>query len=279
MIIYCFVEFIICSFLGWLWESFYCTIRERHWADRGFLFGPICPIYGSCVILLLLLFNFLEAHFPREIPAWGIFLICFFGSAIAEYGTSYVLEKRYHMRWWDYGYMPLNINGRICLPVSIAFGLTGVLTVNFVLPQFELMHEKIPFAVYELSAIVFAMIFGADFALTEAGLSSLLKNVNRMHEEFNEKAQNTYIAIAEAPKKIGEKIIEAPKLVDESHIKLEKKARSIASRYALLLNYNQRRIIKSIKKFSTHRKSEQDKLNLQSPINYLKEEINKLRTK
>lgn len=279
MIIYCFVEFIIYSFFGWIWESVYCTIREKHWADRGFLFGPICPIYGSCVIVLTLLFSFIRSHFSEGFPVWGVFLICLFGSAIAEYGTSYFLEKRYHMRWWDYGYMPLNVNGRICLPVSIAFGLTGVLIVNFVIPQAELMHEKIPFAVYEILAIAFAMIFGADFALTEAGLSSLLKNVNRMHEEFNEKAQSTYVAIAEAPKKIGEKIIEAPKIVDESHVKLEKKARSIAGKYALLLNYNQRRIIGSIKRFSIHRKSEQDKPDLQSPITYLKDEIKKLRSK
>ena len=135
MIIYCFVEFIIYSFFGWIWESVYCTIREKHWADRGFLFGPICPIYGSCVIVLTLLFSFIRSHFSEGFPVWGVFLICLFGSAIAEYGTSYFLEKRYHMRWWDYGYMPLNVNGRICLPVSIAFGLTGVLIVNFVIPQ------------------------------------------------------------------------------------------------------------------------------------------------
>ena len=282
MIIVYFVEFIVYSFFGWLWESVYCTINEKRWADRGFLLGPICPIYGSCVIVLTLIFNLAQAYFPSGIPMWMTFLVCFFGSAIAEFGTSYVLEKRFHMRWWDYSDMPLNIDGRICLPVSIAFGIAGVLIVSFLLPQVALFHEKIPFSVYEILAISFAMIFGADYALTEAGLSSLLKDVNRMHDEFNEKAQSTYEVISEAPKKISEKISEAPKIMDESHDKLEQKARSIAGKYASLFNYNQRRIISSVKQFSIYQKLEsleKDETNLQSPINYLKDEIRKFRSK
>lgn len=106
MIIVYFVEFIVYSFFGWLWESVYCTINEKRWADRGFLLGPICPIYGSCVIVLTLIFNLAQAYFPSGIPMWMTFLVCFFGSAIAEFGTSYVLEKRFHMRWWDYSDMP-----------------------------------------------------------------------------------------------------------------------------------------------------------------------------
>ena len=109
-----------------------------------------------------------------------------------------------------------------------------------------------------------------------------MKDVNRMHDEFNEKAQSTYEVISEAPKKISEKISEAPKLMDESHDKLEQKARSIAGKYASLFNYNQRRIISSVKQFSIYQKLEsleKDETNLQSPINYLKDEIRKFRSK
>ena len=125
----CFVEFIFYSFLGWIWESIYCTAKEKKWADRGFLFGPICPIYGSCVVLTSVLFSLVPALSDPEFPLWAIFILCCLGSAVAEFGTSWVLEKRFHARWWDYSDMPLNIQGRICVPVSICFGLAGVLIV------------------------------------------------------------------------------------------------------------------------------------------------------
>lgn len=88
-----FVEFILYSFLGWVWESIYCTVKEKKWADRGFLFGPICPIYGSCVVgasLVLVLFPRLS---EPDFPVWILFILCYIGSAIAEFGTSWVLEK------------------------------------------------------------------------------------------------------------------------------------------------------------------------------------------
>jgi uncharacterized membrane protein len=187
-----FVEFIFYSFLGWIWESIYCSINEKKWADRGFLFGPICPIYGSCVVATSALFSFFDFLSSPDFPIWGIFIICYIGSAVAEYATSWVLEKRFHARWWDYSRLPFNINGRICVPVSIAFGLAGVAIVRFLIPAIQGIHAVVPGIVYEILAIIFAAIFGADFALTEASLSALLKDVEKMHQEFNEKAQQRY---------------------------------------------------------------------------------------
>ena len=170
-----FVEFIFYSFLGWVWESVYCSAKERKWADRGFLFGPICPIYGSCVVATSALFSAFDFLSSPDFPIWGIFIICYIGSAVAEYTTSWVLEKRFHARWWDYSTIPLNINGRICVPVSIAFGLAGVAVVKFLIPAVEGIHSVVNPLVYEVLAIIFGMLFGADYALTEASLSALLK--------------------------------------------------------------------------------------------------------
>lgn len=216
-----FVEFIFYSFLGWVWESIYCTIKERHWQDRGFLFGPICPIYGSCVVAASLLFRFLpvagtagaaaqaadgaaQAAGPtsQPLPLWSVFLICVIGSAIAEFSTSWVLEKRFHARWWDYSKMPLNIQGRICLPVSLAFGLAGVVIVKYLLPVMTGAHDVVPGLVYETLALAFAFLMGADYALTEASLSKLLQEIETMRSEFNAKAEDTYEKIAAAPAEI-----------------------------------------------------------------------------
>ncbi|MBE5823425.1 MAG: hypothetical protein E7308_05080 [Butyrivibrio sp.] len=236
-----FVEFMFYSFLGWVWESIYCTAKEKKWADRGFLFGPICPIYGSCVVVASAVFSSIDVLRSPEFPIWGIFILCYIGSAVAEFATSWVLEKRFNARWWDYSELPLNIQGRICVPVSIAFGLAGVAVVKFLIPAIEGVHEVVSPVVYEILAIILAAIFGADFALTEASLSALLKDVKQMHEEFNLKAQERYEKVASAPKVIEQKIAEGKELAEERHEQL-------ARAYAQKLSLNQKRILLGIEK-------------------------------
>ena len=236
-----FVEFMFYSFLGWVWESIYCTVKEKKWADRGFLFGPICPIYGSCVVVASAVFSSIDALNSPNFPIWGIFILCYIGSAVAEFATSWVLEKRFNARWWDYSELPLNIQGRICVPVSIAFGLAGVAVVKFLIPAIEGVHEVVSPVVYEVLAIILAAIFGADFALTEASLSALLKDVKQMHEEFNLKAQERYEKVAAAPKVIEQKIAEGKELAEERHEQL-------ARAYAQRLSLNQKRILLGIEK-------------------------------
>lgn len=241
-----FVEFIFYSFLGWIWESIYCSIKERKWADRGFLFGPICPIYGSCVVGASIVFSSFHFLSSPDFPLWAIFIFCYLGSAIAEFSTSWVLEKRFHARWWDYSAVPLNIQGRICVPISTAFGLAGVVIIKYVIPTIEGLHAVVSPTVYEILAIVFAGIFGADLALTEASLSTLLKEVEKMHEEFNIKAQAKYEKIASTSKLIERKIMEEKELT-------EIKTEQFVKTYAKKLTLNQKRILLGIQKFMPKR--------------------------
>ena len=194
-----FVEFMFYSFLGWVWESIYCTIKEKHWQDRGFLFGPYCPIYGSCIVAAEIVFGHLLPGGMQNMSFLTIFVISYIGSAVAEFGTSWVLEKRFHARWWDYSEMPLNIQGRICVPVSICFGVAGIFCVKVLIPWMSGLHTEIPGLVYEGLAMVLAAIFGADYALTEASLNALLKRMEEYKADFNERAQETYEKISEAP--------------------------------------------------------------------------------
>ena len=270
-----FVEFIFYSFLGWVWESIYCSINEKKWADRGFLFGPICPIYGSCVIAASIVFTSIDALSSPDFPIWGIFILSYIGSAVAEYLTSWVLEKRFHARWWDYSHIPLNINGRICVPVSIAFGLAGVAVVKFLIPAVEGVHQIVPPIVYETVAIAFAMIFGADYALTEASLNALLKNVEQMHQEFNERAQERYEKVTNAPKVIEQKIREEKEEFEEKRDRLTKA-------YAEKLSLNQKRLLLAIQKFTPDIDFEgidPDRIPLARATNALKERVRDLRKK
>ncbi len=254
-----FVEFIFYSFLGWVWESIYCTAKEKKWADRGFLFGPICPIYGSCVVIASMVFSFIPALSDPSFPVWAIFIICYIGSAIAEFGTSWILEKRFHARWWDYSNVPLNIQGRICVPVSIGFGFAGIVVVKYLIPAVNGLHEMVNPAVYEVFALLFAMVLGADYALTEASLSALLKNVESMHEEFNVQAQQNYEKISAAQTAVSERIraevssIETKMNMEKVSMeeRIEGTRKMISEIYARSMSFNQKRILKSITKFTS----------------------------
>ena len=108
-----FVYFIIFSCMGWIYESIYCTIRAKKWENRGFLYGPLCPIYGAGGVAITAIADFISVHTDATFTWWQIFLVAFFGSIVLEYGTSWALEKLFHAYWWDYSSMPLNINGRV----------------------------------------------------------------------------------------------------------------------------------------------------------------------
>ena len=136
-----FIWFVIYSIFGWIYESTYCTINERRWENRGFLYGPVCPIYGIGIIFIILMWHVAEAR-GIDLAWWQIFLCSFIGSIILEYSTHWALEKLFHAYWWDYSNMPLNVNGRICLPASLLFGMGGLAVVRLLyVPTLALTAE------------------------------------------------------------------------------------------------------------------------------------------
>lgn len=248
-----FVEFIFFSFLGWVWESVYCTISEKRWQDRGFLFGPVCPIYGGCVVAARLVFGGLSQISPGPAPLWQIFVICTAGSAVAEYVTSWVLECRFHARWWDYSRLPLNLKGRISLPVSLCFGLAGIAVVRYLLPWTSGLHSAVPPMVYEGLAIGFALLFGADFALTEASLSALIEDVERIHAEFNTKAQKTYETVSRVPQRLENAGIEKREAIEARMRSGEARLREAVEHNAARLSWAQRHTLSRIHSFKPRR--------------------------
>ena len=109
IIINCFLWFIFYSVIGWITETLIFAIRDKKSVKRGFLFGPLCPIYGTgAVVCYLLLYGRVTNFFAL----FGIgLLLC----DTIEYITSFVMEKAFHAKWWDYSNQKFNIKGRICL--------------------------------------------------------------------------------------------------------------------------------------------------------------------
>ena len=122
------IYFITYSFLGWVMEVVLKLINEHKFVNRGFLIGPVCPIYGWGVLFIVLL---IDGNFSDIL---SVFLKSILICSILEYSTSFVMEKLFKARWWDYSNKRFNINGRICLETMIPFGVMGSLIVIFVHP-------------------------------------------------------------------------------------------------------------------------------------------------
>ncbi len=199
-----FNEFIVFSFGGWVYESIYCTARKGHWQNRGFLFGPICPIYGFGAMAVRLFSSALTKEVGADIPLWQLFLIFMIGSAVLEYVTSWGMEKLFHSRWWDYSNMPLNLNGRICLPASILFGVAGVLGWLYIvphLPRFGQMENSL--SIEGISLILTGM-FGADLIVSVDSTKHLIAKLEATEEAFNAVAENSVMRIRSIPGKVSD---------------------------------------------------------------------------
>ncbi len=125
-----FLLLILYSFLGWCGEMVYCSIGQRKLCEkRGFLNGPLCPIYGHGALLVLVVLG------QRWNNPISTFLIGMVLTSTVEYLTSYLMEKLFHMRWWDYSHHHFQLNGRICLLNSTLFGLACLVLRYVVHPR------------------------------------------------------------------------------------------------------------------------------------------------
>lgn len=123
-----FLYFIIYSFIGWCLEVFDKFFEFKRFINRGFLIGPICPIYGFSVLFILLLIG------DNSNDLLSVFLKSVFICSLLEYITSYLMEKLFKARWWDYSKYKFNINGRICLETTLPFGILGCVMVYIIHP-------------------------------------------------------------------------------------------------------------------------------------------------
>jgi uncharacterized membrane protein len=152
--------FIIYSFVGWIMEVVWNVYTDKKLVNRGFLIGPYCPIYGvGCLLLILLLGSF------KNQPVL-LFFMSIIVCSILEYSTSYIMEKLFKARWWDYSEYKLNLNGRICAATMIPFGILGVLVVYFANP---FISNFVPFndILFYIILVIFVLDFGVSFGVIE----------------------------------------------------------------------------------------------------------------
>lgn len=173
--------FFILSIIGYIYETIAMTLWGGKWENRGFFYGPLIPIYGAGALGGTLLFTYLM---PEHTPL-KVFVISLVVSAILEYSVHYVLERLFHQVWWDYSKSIFNINGRICLPASIGFGIAGVLIIYFINPVLLPYLSNLSSKTVILISLVFLLIFITDFKLTIEKLNGKEGRFDLMYQNFN----------------------------------------------------------------------------------------------
>ena len=159
-----FIYFLIFSFVGWLLETCFSFYSLGHFTKRGFLFGPLCPIYGWGALMLIIFFSTYKKHNLKLFVYAAILFTVF------EYVVSYGMEALFSLKWWDYTSEFMNLNGRVSIFYSFAWGIIAILFVNFIYPFFKkkinIVLSKIPYRIQVISVYVLFAVFVTDTVLS-----------------------------------------------------------------------------------------------------------------
>lgn len=168
-----FLAFFIYSIIGYILEVIVTSIPDKKLnLNRGFMIGPYIPIYGTGAIAM----SFLLAKYQNDLLV--LFIMSTIICSILEYLTSYLMEKIYKLRWWDYSHKKVNINGRICLSSSILFGIGGVLIMKFINPLIKKLFMIIPDIILIILALVALIIFITDLIISIIVTFKIEVNIN-----------------------------------------------------------------------------------------------------
>ena len=164
--------FFACSVAGWLMEVACKLVQLRRFINRGFLIGPYCPIYGCGAVAITVLLSRYRGD-PVSVFALSM-VLC----GTLEYVTSYLMEKLFHARWWDYSQKHFNLNGRVCANTLIPFGLFGMLLVELVQPLCFSLFACIPDTARLALCAALCTLFVTDAVVSVTVLGKIRKTAN-----------------------------------------------------------------------------------------------------
>ena len=177
------ILFFAYSFAGWCMEVVLKYIQYHRFINRGFLTGPVCPIYGSGAVLITIAVGSLSSVESASGTTFAISLIL---CGLVEYLTSYFMEKRFHARWWDYSQKPMNLHGRVWIGNLILFGIAGVGIIHLINPALYAVLDPIPLRIRSITAGGMTAVFAADYAVTHFVLKLVKAGVERSEADNTE---------------------------------------------------------------------------------------------
>ncbi len=175
-----FLFFMIYSIIGWIVEVINEIVTTKNFVNRGFLIGPYCPIYGVGGLLITF---FLTRYKSDPIV---LFLLSIIICSCTEYFTSYLMEKIYNARWWDYTNRKYNLNGRICLETMLPFGLLGLVMIYIVNPFIINSLNKLDIKVINILFILLISIFLLDIIVSSIVLNDVKNDIKKVDKDNTE---------------------------------------------------------------------------------------------
>lgn len=232
--------FFIYSIVGWIFESTYCSIKARppHFINRGFLFGPLCPIYGAGLVSVA----FIMQPF-RDLDPINEFLMIMLVCSVIEYFSSYVMEKLYHVRWWSYknSWYNITINGRISLWTSIGFGVGGLLVMNYIHPNVEAFVGGLSFGIKFAITVSCVFLFMIDNYMSSAAASSVKHALKGgkvdLTDEIKRYAFNYYRKQTRKTRRLAKKFLKTMKRAQKQAIKQLKGTQKRIEKHAAKIEY------------------------------------------
>ncbi|MDD3214470.1 MAG: putative ABC transporter permease [Eubacteriales bacterium] len=171
--------FLVYAFLGWCTEVVFAAFKNGRFVNRGFLNGPVCPIYGFGIVTVLLCLR----------PFAGNLSALYIGSVVLttvlELATGFLMEKLFHQRWWDYSNMPLNIGGYVCMLFSLVWGAACVMIVELLQPVVAKAVVLLTEPLSTILLIVFSALFLWDVILSSAKAFKLDRKLSQIDEAAN----------------------------------------------------------------------------------------------
>ena len=203
--------FLIYSCTGWCLEVIFAAATTGQLVNRGFLNGPVCPIYGFGMILVLFFLTPLE----------GSLLLLYLGGvllpSVLELVGGWVLYKLYRTRWWDYSDRPFNIGGYICLEFSLLWGVGALLMVKAIHPAIAALVDIVPPLVGFILMCLLYAVYAADVVATGISASDLARELDAL-----EKVADSMHAVSDAMTEIlGTTAMDMDQKMDESRLQLK----------------------------------------------------------
>ena len=243
-----FLLLLVYSFLGWCGEMVYCSAGQRKLCEkRGFLNGPLCPIYGHGALVVLLALDG-----GCENPLLTFFLGAILTS-IVEYLTSYAMEKLFHMRWWDYSRYRFHLNGRVCLLNSTLFGLASVFLCHAANPP---ITRRLGLLFTTGLGVPLALILGAvylaDIALSVRSAIRIGDHLAKLHAVHDELAQRLEEAVQARLEPLADRSEELTRRLEEARAEAQRKLRVLYEGQ----DFFDRRLLRSFPALKSTRHSE-----------------------
>ena len=170
------VLFFIYSVVGWLWKTFYCSLKDNHYDYRGFLFGTYCPVYGFAVMTILIC---------TQDNLILLFIVGIVVATVFEYVASLFLEKVFHMVLWDYSHLWGNIQGRVAPIISLFWGVGIVLLVKFIPPLIQRVINWEEVETHGALAAIIVLVMGTDLVFTIISVRKFHETTKMWDEKIN----------------------------------------------------------------------------------------------